>query len=45
MFSLQLLLERKNTDVGKLLEETQKSINDLTENINQAKVNSHFKPL
>lgn len=45
MFSLQLLLERKNTDVGKLLEETQKSINDLAENINQAKVNSHFKPL
>ncbi|XP_003438717.2 tripartite motif-containing protein 65 [Oreochromis niloticus] len=34
----ELLLERKNTDVGKLLEETQKSINDLAENINQAKV-------
>lgn len=40
MVSLQLLLERKNKEVGKLIEETNKNINDLAENINQAKVNS-----
>nr|XP_020481015.1 tripartite motif-containing protein 65 isoform X2 [Monopterus albus] len=34
----QELLETKNKEVGKLIEETQKSINDLAENINQAKV-------
>ncbi|XP_074477107.1 E3 ubiquitin-protein ligase TRIM65 [Sebastes fasciatus] len=34
----ELLLERKSKEVGKLAEETQKSINDLTENISQAKV-------
>ncbi|XP_031699713.1 tripartite motif-containing protein 65 [Anarrhichthys ocellatus] len=34
----ELLLERKSTEVGKLTEETQKSIVDLAENINQAKV-------
>lgn len=35
---LQLLLERKSTEVGKLIEETEKNIKDLAENINQAKV-------
>lgn len=44
MFSLQLLLERKSKEVGKLIEETEKSIKDLAENINQAKVNSQSKP-
>ncbi|XP_069563590.1 E3 ubiquitin-protein ligase TRIM65 isoform X1 [Brachyistius frenatus] len=34
----ELLLERKSTEVAKLAEETQKSINDLAENISQAKV-------
>ncbi|KAM9837480.1 E3 ubiquitin-protein ligase TRIM65 isoform 2-T2 [Aulostomus maculatus] len=34
----ELLLERKSTEVGKLTEEIEKSINDLTENISQAKV-------
>ncbi|XP_047464586.1 tripartite motif-containing protein 65 [Mugil cephalus] len=34
----ELLLERKNNEVGKLIEETQRSINDLAENISQAKV-------
>ncbi|XP_078134934.1 E3 ubiquitin-protein ligase TRIM65 [Sander vitreus] len=34
----ELLLERKRKEVGKLTEETLKSINDLAENINQAKV-------
>ncbi|XP_041829250.1 tripartite motif-containing protein 65 [Melanotaenia boesemani] len=34
----ELLLERKSNEVGKLLEETQKNINDLAENISQAKV-------
>ncbi|CAK6976447.1 tripartite motif-containing protein 65 [Scomber scombrus] len=34
----ELLLERKNKEVGKLIEETEKSIKDLAENINQAKV-------
>lgn len=42
VFSLQLLLERKNNEVGKLIEETQKSMSDLAENINQAKVNFHL---
>lgn len=37
--SLQLLLERKSNEVGKLTEETLKSIADLAENINQAEVN------
>lgn len=37
-FVLQLLLERKSTEVGKLIEETEKNIKDLAENINQAKV-------
>ncbi|XP_042363851.1 tripartite motif-containing protein 65 [Plectropomus leopardus] len=36
--SQELLLERKSKEVGKLTEETQKSINELAENINQAKV-------
>lgn len=43
-FLLQLLLERKSKEVGKLIEETVKSINDLTENISQAKVNSKLNP-
>lgn len=43
-FVLQLLLERKSTEVGKLIEETEKNIKDLAENINQAKVCS-LKPL
>ncbi|XP_026171956.1 tripartite motif-containing protein 65 isoform X2 [Mastacembelus armatus] len=34
----KLLLERKNKEFGKLIEETQKSITDLAENISQAKV-------
>lgn len=34
----ELLLERKDKEVGKVIEETQKSINDLAENINQARV-------
>lgn len=34
----ELLLERKSTEVGKLIEETEKNIKDLAENINQAKV-------
>ncbi|KAF3704708.1 Tripartite motif-containing protein 65 [Channa argus] len=34
----ELLLERKNKEVGKLIEETQKSINELADNINEAKV-------
>lgn len=38
MVCLQLLLEKKNKEVGKLIEETEKNINDLAENINQAKV-------
>lgn len=38
--SLQLLLERKSKEVGKLIKETDKKINDLAENINEAKVNS-----
>lgn len=37
-----MLLERKNKEVGKLIEETQKSINELAENINQAKVSSQY---
>lgn len=44
MLSLQLLLERKSKEVEKLIEETEKSITDLAENINQAKVNSRSKP-
>lgn len=42
VFSLQLLLERKNKEVGKLIEETEKSIKDLAENIDQAKVVNLF---
>lgn len=42
-FVLQLLLERKSTEVGKLIEETEKNMKDLAENINQAQVNS-LKP-
>lgn len=34
----ELLLERKSKEVGKLIEETERSIKDLAENINQAKV-------
>lgn len=34
----EMLLERKNREVGKLMEETEKSIKDLAENISQAKV-------
>ncbi|XP_058477463.1 E3 ubiquitin-protein ligase TRIM65 [Solea solea] len=34
----ELLLERKSKEVGKLIEETQKRINDLADNISQAKV-------
>lgn len=37
-FVFQLLLERKSTEVGKLIEETEKNIKELAENINQAKV-------
>lgn len=37
--SLQLMLERKSKEVGKLVEETEKSIRELSENISQAKVN------
>ena len=40
VFSLQLMLERKSKEVGKLIEETEKSMKDLAENINQAKVNA-----
>lgn len=39
-FLFQLLLERKSKEVGKLIEETEKSIKDLADNISQAKVNS-----
>lgn len=38
-------LERKDKEVGKLIEETQKSMNDLAENINQATVSSQKDPL
>lgn len=38
-FLSQLLLERKSKEVGKLIEEAEKSIKDLAENISQAKVN------
>ncbi|XP_068161941.1 E3 ubiquitin-protein ligase TRIM65 isoform X2 [Antennarius striatus] len=34
----KLLLERKSKEVGKLVDETERSIKDLVENINQAKV-------
>lgn len=37
---LQLLLERKINEVGKLIKETEEKITDLAENISQAKVNS-----
>lgn len=37
---LQLLLERKLNEVGKLIKETEEKITDLAENISQAKVNS-----
>lgn len=40
---LQMLLERKSKEVGKLIKETDKKINDLAENINEAKVNSGVK--
>lgn len=40
MFPLQLQLQRKSKEVGKLMEETEKDIKDLAENISQAKVNS-----
>lgn len=40
VFSFQLMLERKSKEVGKLIEETEKSMKDLAENIDQAKVNS-----
>ncbi|CAG5911882.1 unnamed protein product [Menidia menidia] len=39
----ELQLERKSKEVGKVLEETQKSINELAENINQAKASVHMK--
>lgn len=42
---LQLLLERKINEVGKLEKETEEKITDLTENISQAKVNSTQKSL
>ena len=45
MFSLQMLLEMKDKEVGKLIEETQNCIKDLTENIDQAKVSSTYKPV
>lgn len=37
---LQLLLERKINEVGKLIKDTEEKITDLAENISQAKVNS-----
>lgn len=40
---LQLLLERKNNEVGKLFKETEEKIITLTENISQTKVNSSQK--
>lgn len=45
VFSFQLLLERKNKEVGRLIEETQKSINDLAENINQSKVHAQRRSI
>ncbi|XP_028263947.1 tripartite motif-containing protein 65 isoform X2 [Parambassis ranga] len=36
----ELMLERKSNEVGKLIEETQRRINDLAENINQAKTST-----
>lgn len=33
-----MLLERKNKEVGELMEETERSIKDLADNISQAKV-------
>lgn len=38
LFLSQLLLVRKSTEVGKLIDETERSIEELTENIGQAKV-------
>lgn len=40
---LQLLLERKSNEVGKLIKETEENITSLTENISQTKVNSSQK--
>lgn len=40
MHLLQLLLERKSNEVGKLIKETEEKITSLTENISQTKVNS-----
>lgn len=43
MHVLQLLLERKSNEVGKLIKETEEKIISLTENISQTKVNSSQK--
>lgn len=43
MHVLQLLLERKSNEVGKLIKETEEKITSLTENISQTKVNSSQK--
>lgn len=42
---LQLLLERKINEVGKIIKETEEKITDLAENISQAKVSSSQKCL
>lgn len=38
----QLLLHRKSKEIEKILEETQKTMRELDENISQAKVNSSW---
>lgn len=43
MHVLQLLLERKSNEVGKLIKETEEKITSLTENISQTQVNSSQK--